>query len=156
MKFLLPLTPFRTLGHQPSHRTTLNLPLLQPAINLIDNILCRIIIPINTDLIHTLRNVSQLQQLRLLDRVNIQSRANMPRNMAMERPDAWVIGVVLQNDVAGLSSCPWADDLHVAALGVLLVDDGAVPETGAFGEDVEVVAVEMHGVGGKLELVVDD
>lgn len=34
--------------------------------------------------------------------------------------------------------------------------DCAVPETGAFGEDVEVVAVEMHGVGGEWEEVVND
>ena len=38
----------------------------------------------------------------------------------------------------------------------MLVDDGAVPETGTFGEDVEVMAMEMHGVGGELEFVVDD
>ena len=80
----------------------------------------------------------------------------MPRNVAMERPDARIIGLVLQNDIARVSSCAWADELHVAALGVLLVNDGAVPETVAFGEDVEVVAVEVHGVGGELEFVVDD
>ena len=81
----------------------------------------------------------------------------MPRDMAMERPDAGVIGFVLQDDVAwfgegdGLS-----EDLYVAALGVLLMGYRAVPETGAFGEDVEVVAVEMHGVGGEWEEVVND
>lgn len=32
----------------------------------------------------------------------------------------------------------------------------AVPETSAFGEDVEVVAVEMHRVRGEWEEVVDD
>lgn len=98
--FLLPLTPFRTLGHQTPQKPTLNLSLPQPAINLIDNIICCIITPINTGLVHTLRNLSVLQLLRLLDRINIQSRANMPRNVAMERPDAGVIGLVLQNNVA--------------------------------------------------------
>ena len=33
--------------------------------------------------------------------------------------------------------------------------DLAVPETGAFGEDVEVVAVKMHRVGGEWEEVVN-
>ena len=93
--FLLPLAPFGTLGHQTSQNPTLNLPLSQSTINLIHNIMCRIIIPIYTGLVHTLRNVPLLQQLRLFDRVNVQSRANMPRNVAMEWPDAWVIGIVL-------------------------------------------------------------
>ena len=81
----------------------------------------------------------------------------MPRDVAMERPDAWIIGLVLQDNVAwfgegdGLS-----EDLYVAALGVLLMGYRAVPETGAFGEDVEVVAVEMHGVGGEWKEVVND
>lgn len=57
-------------------------------------------IPINTSLIHTRRNASPLQLLRLLYRVNIQSRANVPRDMAMERPDAGIIGFVLQDNVA--------------------------------------------------------
>lgn len=96
------------------------------------------------------------QPLRLLDGIDIQPCANMPRNVAMERPDAGIISFVLQNDVAGVSRCAWADKLHVAALGVPLVNDGAVPETVAFGKDVEVVAVEVHGVGGELEFVIDD
>ena len=149
---LLPLHPFRTLRHQPP-----NLPLLQATINLIHNMIMSISIPINTKLIYTLRNLSLLQLLCLLHRINIQARANMPRDVAMERPDAWIIGLVLQDNEAwfgegdGLS-----EDLYVAALGVLLMGYRAVPETGAFGEDVEVVAVEMHGVGGEWEEVVND
>ena len=34
--------------------------------------------------------------------------------------------------------------------------DRAVPETSAFSEDVEIVAVEVHGMGGKWEEVVND
>ncbi len=45
--------------------------------------------------------------------------------------------------------------MHVTALGVLLIGDLAVPETGAFGEDVEVVAVEVHGMGGREEVIND-
>ena len=81
----------------------------------------------------------------------------MPRDVAMERPDARVIGVVLQNNVARLSErYGLADDLHITALRVSLMGDRAIPETGAFGEDVEVVAVEVHGVGGEWEEVVND
>ena len=93
--FLLPLTPMWTLGHHTPQNPGDNLPLFQPAINLIHNIVVSIITPVNTKLVHTLRNISQLQQLGLLDGVNIQSRANMPRNMAMERPDAGIICLVL-------------------------------------------------------------
>ena len=95
LDFLLPLHPLRALRHQTPLQPIPKLPLLQSAINLIHNIIMCIIIPINTKLIHTLRNASLLQQLRLLDRVNIQSRANMPRDVAMERPDARIIGFVL-------------------------------------------------------------
>ena len=44
--------------------------------------------------------------------------------------------------------------MRVAALRVFLVRDDAVPFPKSFGEHVEIVAVEMHGVGGE-ECVVD-
>ena len=72
----------------------------------------------------------------------------MPRDMAMERPHARVIRLVLQHDEA---RCAWGaalDELHVATLGIELVSDFAVPGADALGQDVEVVAMEMHGVGG--------
>lgn len=75
--------------------------------------------------------------------------------MAMERPHAGVVGVVLQHDVSRRSGGARLDELYVATLGVLLVGDGAVPGADALGEDVEIVAVQMHGVGGR-EFVLDD
>lgn len=74
----------------------------------------------------------------------------MPRDVAMERPHAGVVRLVLQHEVPVR-----LHELDVAPLGVGLVDDGAVPGAGAFGQHVEVVPVEVHGVGGG-EVVVDD
>ena len=79
----------------------------------------------------------------------------MPRDMAMEGPCARVVGVVLQDNVARVGGRATLDELRVATLRVLCVRDLSVPAAGAFGEDVEVVAVEVHGVGGD-EFVVDD
>lgn len=79
----------------------------------------------------------------------------MPRDVAMERPNARIVSIVLQHDVPGSGRRARLDELHVAALGVSLVDDGAVPSSDSFCKDVEVVAVQMHGVGGG-EFVLDD
>ena len=111
--------------------------------------------PINTSLLRALGDVPLRQQRRLLQQIHIQPRAHMPRNVAMERPHARVVCVVLQHEVAGVGGAATLDDLHVAALCIGLVRDGAVPLADALGEDVEVVPVEMHGVGG-AEFVFDD
>ena len=79
----------------------------------------------------------------------------MPRDVAMERPHARIVSEVLQHDVAGGGRGAGLHELHVAALGVLLVRDGAVPGADALGQDVEVVPVQVHGVGGR-EFVLDD
>jgi hypothetical protein len=74
----------------------------------------------------------------------------MPRDVAMQRPDTGVILVPLENNVAGGDGCAvegaGLHELDVTALSVVWVGDGAVPFADAFGEDVEVVAVEMLGV----------
>lgn len=76
----------------------------------------------------------------------------MPRDMAMERPDTGVVQVVLHDHVAVR-----ADELDVAALRVGRVDDAAaVPVSRAFGEDLHVVAVEMHGMRGGRRIIDDD
>ena len=121
---------------------------LLPRINLIHNILRRIRIPRITRILHHRRQHLLLNQRILLNRIDIQSPTNMPRNMAMERPRARIIGVVLQHDVGRVRGSAALDELRVAALRVFLVRDDAVPFAEALGEDVEIVAVEMHGVGG--------
>ena len=79
----------------------------------------------------------------------------MPGDVAMERPHAGVIGLVLEHDIARSGRGAGLDELHVTTLGVGLMDDGTVPGADALGENVEIVAVEMHGVGSR-EFVLDD
>lgn len=64
----------------------------------------------------------------------------MPRDMAMERPDARVIRAVLQHHVPVRSQI-----VRVPPQRVLRVDDGvAVPLAVAFVQDPVFVAMEMH------------
>jgi len=65
----------------------------------------------------------------------------------MEWPDAWVVHVDLNDEMAA------GDELlGIAALGIFRVDDGAVPfEARALGQNEHGVAVKMHWVGsGRL------
>ena len=57
----------------------------------------------------------------------------MPRDMAMEGPHARIVGEILQHDVARGGSGTGLHDLHVPALRVGLVHDGAVPGADALG-----------------------
>lgn len=76
----------------------------------------------------------------------------MPSDVAMQRPDTGVIGVVLNDQVSRLRNaiddCGGLQHLDIASLGVLDVGDGAVPGANTLSEDVEVVPVEMHRVSG--------
>lgn len=110
----------------------------------------RVVGPVDASLPDAVGQHPFLQQRRLLNGVDVQARAHVPRNVAMERPHARVVGLILQHDIAKR-----LHELHVAALGVGLVDDLAVPSADALGQDVEIVTMEMHGVGGR-EVVVDD
>ena len=89
--------------------------------------------PIDARLLHTTRQDPLLQKRRLLDGVDVQSSADMPRDMAMERPHARVVGVVLQHDVPGRARRARLHNLDVATLRVRLVDDCAVPGSDALG-----------------------
>jgi hypothetical protein len=94
-------------------------------------------IPINTRLGHDVRDGRDVFWAR--HDVHSEAAGQMPRDVAVERPDAGVIGFELQSgEAAG------ADGLDVAAGGVLAVADTAVPGAGAFVEDVHVVAVEVE------------
>ena len=73
----------------------------------------------------------------------------------MEGPGARIIRVILQHDESRFPGAVTLNQLRIATLRVLRVGDDAVPRPRTLGEDVEVVAVEMHGVGG-YEVVVDD
>ena len=68
----------------------------------------------------------------------------MPRNMAVKRPDAWIVGIILSDNMAIRSQ-----HLNVATLWVLWVGDRlTVPEAVAFMEYVHVVAVKVHWLYG--------
>ena len=108
----------------------------------------RIARPVDTSLRHDLRQDALLQQVSRLDGVDVQAGADMPGNVAVERPDAWVVGVVLQDEITVLAGGRAAglDELHIAALGVVLMGDLSVPFADPFRQDVEIVAVQMHRV----------
>ena len=127
---------------------------LLPRINLIHNILRRVRIPRITRILHHGRQHFLLDQSVLLNRVDVQPTAHVPRDVAMEGPRARIVGVVLQHDVCRVRGRAALDELRVAALRVFLVRDGAVPFAETLGEDIEIMPVEMHGVGGE-ECVVD-
>lgn len=66
----------------------------------------------------------------------------MPPNMAMEGPGTWIVGIVLDCDVA-----EGREVLSIATLRVGWIGDGyTVPLAGAGVQDIHVVAMEMHGV----------
>lgn len=101
-------------------------------------------------------NDSLLDQLGLLHDVDVETGADVPRDMAMQRPHARVVGVVLDDDEAGGGPRAGLDELHVPALRVGRVHNGTVPCANAFRENVEVVSVQMHGVGGAAVVFDDD
>ena len=71
----------------------------------------------------------------------------MPRDMAMERPHARIIRIVLQHQIPRriLVFRP-LHNLHIAARGGGVIRDFPVPFPLAFGQDEEIVAVEVHRV----------
>jgi hypothetical protein len=61
----------------------------------------------------------------------------MPSDMAMERPDAWIVLIDLEDHVGGcvgVFGCLHPDG--VAALRIRRVDDSVVVFAEAFGEDI--------------------
>lgn len=81
----------------------------------------------------------------------------MPRNVTMEWPYAWVIRDKLDDDEPGVSRVQGAlNELHVTSLSILLMDNGAVPDALPLGQNVEVMAVQMHRVGSTAEILEKD
>ena len=102
------------------------------------------------------RNIKPGNIRRLLHHVHIQPITHVPRDMAVQRPHPRVVRVELQHRVPGLPRrrVLRLHDLRVAALrvrGVVSPAPAALP----FGQDPEVVAVEVHGVGGGGVVVED-
>jgi len=70
-----------------------------------------------------------------LHQVDVEPGGHVPGDVAVEGPDAGVVGIVLEHVVAVA-----ADDVRVAARRVGRVGDRAVPLTGARGELIHVMA----------------
>ena len=90
--------------------------------------------------------------------IDIKPRAHVPCDMAMEWPNTRIILDELENQKTWRITCAIGgrlDDLRVTSLPVCIVGD-SVPRAHAVGEDVEVVAVEMHRVGDRGAVVEDD
>lgn len=83
--------------------------------------------------------------VRSFQQQNAHARRQVPRNVAVERPHPGVVLRVLDDLVVGrpvFGSGPRHVD--VAAGWVRWVDDRAVPRALAFGQDLEVVSVDVH------------
>jgi len=116
---------------------------LQPTINLIHNVRSRVLHPVITRLLHHQRNRSVTRDIRWsLEDVGVETSADVPRDVAVERPDTRVIGGDLPYDVPTNR-----EELDIATLRVLWVGDGdTVPLAGALMENEHVMAVQMHRV----------
>lgn len=110
--------------------------------------MARVIRPRDTSLLDAVGQHPLLQPRRLLNRVDVQPRADVPRDVAVEGPHARVVRLVLQHDVARRGGGARLHELHVPPLRVGLVGDCAVPGADALGQDVEVVPVQVHRVRG--------
>lgn len=115
---------------------------LDTAVNLVDHILVGVGHPVGARVGHLGGDGVLLNALGLDHELHKQAGRRVPRDVAVEGPHARVGGVELHDNVpAGL------DLLHVAALRVVGVGDGAVPgEAGARGQHVHVVAVQVDRV----------
>jgi hypothetical protein len=71
--------------------------------------------------------------------VHGETARQVPGDVAVEWPDAWVVGFELDG-----SKATGADSLDVTTSRVLLVADATIPGSDTFVEDVHVVAVKME------------
>ena len=86
-----------------------------------------------------------LDQIDLLDGIDVETCADVPSNVAVKRPDTWVVGIVLDDQVTRLGDTVdngrWLQDLDISSLRVLDMGDSTIPFADAFSENVEVVTV---------------
>jgi len=125
--------------------------LLQPRVNLRHVVRLGEVPPVAAGLRDRSRHIHLPHLLGLLEQVDVHALRSVPRDVAVHRPHARVVELDLDDEVTA-----GADELGVAALRVLGVDDLAVPGSGAFGEDVHVVAVGVHGVRSREADAVHD
>lgn len=98
---------------------------LQTAINLIYHVQTRIIIPRRASLLHNLWNLQIIDILGAFYKSHKQSLTQMPSNMTMEWPSAWIIRLELKYQVSERSEV-----MCISALGVGWSND-SLPVPGA-------------------------
>jgi len=115
--------------------------ILHATINLLHNMRAGVLLPIITRLLHHHRNLILRDLVRTLHKVDIKAHRQMPGDMAMERPDTRIIGIILHHHPA-----MGPQVVCIATLWVPWVDDGAIPGIVVVVENKHVVAVDMHGL----------
>jgi hypothetical protein len=117
---------------------------LQTRINLIRWVEAGICVPLIAQLKHVQIKVLFNDVFRTLQDLQEQTTANMPRQMAMKRPDTWIVLNKLQHHVAWCNStvdvARILELVHITANGVARVDNTAIPLAEAFGQYVEIMA----------------
>lgn len=97
--------------------------------------------PVSTRLHHRLRDDTLLDKIGLLHDIDVETRTDVPCDVAMQWPDPWVVSVVLDDYVGGSGARRRLNDLHVATLRIAYMSDGAIPRPDALGENVEVMSM---------------
>ena len=134
----------------------MELVLLDSTVDLVSIVSLLPIFPRRTRIVIFLRNLQTWYIGWPLQYIYIHASTQMPRDMAMERPDAGIVLIPLQHDIRRLlDGAATRDLLHIPSLWIAWVGDCSIPCPSASGQDLEVMAVQVHWVVGK-ELVVDD
>ena len=106
------------------------------------------------------RAVVVLDLIRTLDPLQRETSVNVPDDVAMHQPCAWVVSLEADDSVAWRG--PWATRArqHSGITSSRIVEvegrhERWIPGNGALAKNRHVVAMQMHGMGSK-ELVLDD
>lgn len=112
-------------------------------------------VPLTASLSDRVRDDSLRDLVRSLHDVDVQPGRHVPCDVAMEWPHTWVVRDELNDDEARGACHRALNQLHITSLGVGLMGNFAVPCANTFSQDVEIVPVHMHWMGGST-LVFDD
>ena len=131
---------------------------LQARVNLIRHVRVRPARPVPTRLSKRARDVQIPHIVRTFENLDIESSAEVPRDVAVERPHARVVLVPLHNEIGRrIVALGTGEHGNVAASWVVRI---AVNVTVVFastsGEDEHVVAVQVHWVWSAFDVVVPD
>jgi hypothetical protein len=72
---------------------------LQTRINLVNSIVLGEDAPVRASISNSTRDVIALDISWSLNDINVETSTHVPCNVAMERPDTWVVGLELDDDV---------------------------------------------------------